>query len=58
MRYLIVKVNSIQNKPAETPEQVNARATSKIGNIRSQTNSWYEGLRKQADIVDERSKHY
>ena len=54
----IVKVNSIQNKPAETPEQVNARATSKIGNIRSQTNSWYEGLRKQADIVDERSKHY
>ena len=54
----IVKVNSIQNKPAETPEQVSARATSKIGNIRSQTNGWYEGLRKQADIVDERSKHY
>lgn len=54
----IVKVNSIQNKPAETQEQVSARATSKIGNIRSQTNGWYEGLRKQADIVDERSKHY
>jgi len=54
----IVKVNSIQNKPAETPEAVSARATSKIGNIRSQTNGWYEGLRKQADIVDERSKHY
>jgi len=54
----IVKVNSIQNKPAETPEAVSARATSKIGNIRSQTNGWYEGLRKQANIVDERSKHY
>ena len=54
----IVKVNSIQNKPAESPEAVSARATSKIGNIRSQTNGWYEGLRKQADIVDERSKHY
>jgi peptidyl-prolyl cis-trans isomerase D len=54
----IVKVNSIQNKPAEAPEAVSVRATSKIGNIRSQTNGWYEGLRKQANIVDERSKHY
>ena len=54
----IVKVNSIQNKPAEAPDAVSARATSKIGNIRSQTNGWYEGLRKQANIVDERSKHY
>ena len=54
----IVKVNSIQNKPAESPDAVSARTTSKIGNIRTQTNGWYEGLRKQADIVDERSKHY
>jgi peptidyl-prolyl cis-trans isomerase D len=54
----IIKVNAIQNKPAETPEAIVQQITSKIGNIRSQTNGWYEGLKKQADIVDERSKHF
>ncbi len=54
----IVKVNYIQNKTAETSEAIAQRVTSKISSIRSQTNGWYEGLRKQADIVDERSKHF
>ena len=54
----IIKVNAIQNKPAETAEAIAQQITSKTGNIRSQTNGWYEGLKKQADIVDERSKHF
>jgi peptidyl-prolyl cis-trans isomerase D len=54
----ILKVNYIQNKTPETPEATSQRITSKISSIRSQTNGWYEGLRKQADIVDERSKHF
>ncbi len=54
----ILKVNYIQNKTPETPEAASQRITSKISSIRSQTNGWYEGLRKQADIVDERSKHF
>jgi peptidyl-prolyl cis-trans isomerase D len=54
----LIKVNSIQNKPAESPETVAANASSKLGSIRGQMNGWYEGLKKQADIEDNRSKHF
>ena len=54
----ILKVNSIQNKATASPEVLAADAASKLGMIRNQTNGWYEGLKKQADIVDSRSKHF
>lgn len=54
----VVKINSIQNKTAETPDVVAQQTTQRLSAIRSQTNSWFEGLRKQADIEDNRSKHF
>lgn len=49
----VIKVNSYFEKPAPPIDLPN-----KLNSIRSQTNAWYEGLKKQADIVDNRSKHY
>ena len=54
----VIKVNAIQSKPAPAPEVIAQQTTEKTGRIRSQTNGWYEGLKKQADIVDNRSKHF
>jgi peptidyl-prolyl cis-trans isomerase D len=54
----LIKVNSIQNKQAESAESLVADASSKLGMIRGQMNGWYEGLKKQADIVDNRSNHF
>ncbi len=54
----LLKVNSIQNKLSQSPETIAADAASKLGMIRSQMNGWYEGLKKQADIEDNRSKHF
>lgn len=54
----VIKVNAIQNKPAPAPEVIAQQTTEKTGRLRSQTNGWYEGLKKQADIVDNRSKHF
>jgi peptidyl-prolyl cis-trans isomerase D len=54
----LIKINSIQTKPASSPEVIAQNAATKLGTIRSQINGWYEGLKKQADIVDERSKHF
>jgi len=54
----IIKTNSIQNKPEETAEAKASQAKSKVSNLRSQVNGWYEGLKKQSDIVDERSKFF
>ncbi len=52
----IVKVNSIQNKPAEIPEMASQTTAARLTALRSQTSNWYEGLKKQADIKDSRSK--
>ena len=54
----VVKVNNIQSKPAPSQEVLNQQTIEKTGRLRSQTNGWYEGLKKQADIVDNRSKHF
>lgn len=54
----VVKVNSIKAKPADTAEMMAQQATSRISALRSQTNNWYEGLRKQATIKDNRSKMF
>jgi len=54
----ILKVNAIQTKPALTADAIAQQIINKTNTLRSQTNGWYEGLRKQANIVDERSKHF
>lgn len=53
-----LKVLSIQSKAPEAPETISSKAAARLAALRSQTNNWYEGLRKQADIKDERSKIY
>lgn len=54
----VLKVNSIGTKPADAPEVAAQQATSKLGAIRSQTNNWFEGLKKQSEIKDKRSKFF
>lgn len=54
----VIKVNGIQSKQAETPEALQQRISSRSTALRNQTGNWFEGLRKQADIKDERSKHF
>ena len=54
----IVKVNNIKTKPADAPEMHAQQASGRISALRSQTNNWYEGLRKQATIKDNRSKMF
>jgi peptidyl-prolyl cis-trans isomerase D len=52
----VVKVNSISSKPADAPEMAAQQASSRLAALRSQTNNWYEGLKKISDIKDNRSK--
>ena len=54
----VIKINSIQPKAAATPEEIATQISTKTNAIRSQQNNWYEGLRKQAEIKDERSNHF
>lgn len=54
----VIKVLNVSSKPADTPEMAAQMASSKLNAIRSQTNNWFEGLKKQADIKDNRSKFY
>ena len=54
----IIKVNGIQPKAPETPEQMSAQTTARFAAIRQQSGNWFEGLRKQADIKDKRSKFF
>jgi peptidyl-prolyl cis-trans isomerase D len=52
----VMKVNSLGTKPADAPEMAMQQVSSRLSALRSQTNNWYEGLRKQATIKDNRSK--
>ena len=54
----IIKVNNMQAKPASTPEAMAKEVTAKIGNLRNQVTNWYDGLKKQATIKDNRSQYY
>ena len=54
----VIKVNSIQTKPADSPEANAKQITSKISSLRGEVSNWYEGLKKQASIKDNRSKYY
>jgi hypothetical protein len=50
--------NDVTHPAIAVGGRVQVKVTGKVSNIRSQTNGWYEGLKKQANIVDERSKHF
>ena len=52
----VLKVNSLGTKAAVAPEMAMQQVSSRLTAIRSQTNNWYEGLRKQSEIKDNRSK--
>ena len=52
----VLKVNSLNAKPEVAPELAIQQLSSRLSAIRTQTNNWYEGLRKQATIKDSRSK--
>ena len=52
----VLKVKSIKSKPADAPDVAAQQVSSRIAAIRSQTGNWYEGLKKQAVIKDNRSK--
>lgn len=54
----VAKTNAIKTKPADAPEMVAQQAESRISALRSQTNNWYEALRKQATIKDKRSETF
>ena len=54
----VMKVNSVQSKPADAPERQAENAKQKLSTIRSQTGGWYEALKKQATIVDKRFDHF
>ena len=55
----VVKVNSINSKPADAPEVAAQQKSQKITTLRSQVGAgWFEGLKNQATIKDSRSKYY
>lgn len=54
----VMKVNSIGSRPADAPEVIAQQATGRLSAIRSQNNNWFEGLKKQAAIKDNRSKFF
>jgi hypothetical protein len=54
----VMKVNSRGSKPADSPEIALQQKNQKLSTLKSQINNWYEGLKKLADIEDNRSKLY
>jgi peptidyl-prolyl cis-trans isomerase D len=53
----VLKINSIGNKPAATPEEVAKQASDRSRTLAQQINSgWFESLKKLATIKDDRSK--
>ncbi|HMJ45887.1 MAG TPA: peptidylprolyl isomerase, partial [Ferruginibacter sp.] len=54
----LIKTNRIGSKAPDAPEMLIQQAASRLTAIRGQTNNWYEGLKKQATIKDNRSKNF
>ncbi len=54
----LIKVNSVQAKNPDTPEMIASLLNNRKSTLRNQLNNWFEGLRKPADIKDNRSKFY
>jgi peptidyl-prolyl cis-trans isomerase D len=54
----VIKTTAVLPKAEATAEQKAAKATAKLQAIKGQAGNWFEGLRKQADIKDQRSKFF
>ncbi len=54
----VMKVEHVGTKPADSPEVMAQQAAGRLSAIRSQNNNWFEALKKQADIKDNRSKFF
>jgi peptidyl-prolyl cis-trans isomerase D len=54
----VIKTTAVLPKAEATAEQKAAKATAKLQAIKGQGSNWFEGLRKQADIKDQRSKFF
>lgn len=55
----VVKVNGISTKPADTPEQAALSAAGRSTTLKNQIAAgWFEGLKNQATIKDNRSRFY
>ena len=55
----VIKVNNINAKPADAPEATVQQKAQKTTTLRSQVGAgWFEGLKNQATIKDNRSKYY
>ncbi len=55
----VIKVNSVEEKAALSPEAAEAVRKERLTTIRSQgAGNWYEGLKKQVTIKDNRSTFY
>jgi peptidyl-prolyl cis-trans isomerase D len=52
----VIKVNSIQTKPAEDAQAIAQKAAARLTALRGQTTNWFQGLKDQSDIKDSRSK--
>jgi peptidyl-prolyl cis-trans isomerase D len=55
----VIKVNSISAKPADSPEAAATQKAQQRSSLRSQAGAgWFDGLRNQATIKDNRSKYF
>ena len=55
----VIKVNAISAKPADTPETAAQQKSQRAAAIKSQVAAgWFEGLKNQATIEDNRRKYY
>jgi peptidyl-prolyl cis-trans isomerase D len=54
----IIKTTAVLPKAEVTAEQKAAKATAKLQALKGQGGNWFEGLKKQADIKDKRSKFF
>lgn len=54
----VIKVNSVGNKPADTPEMLVLQADQRTKGLVQQLSGWFESLKKTAEIKDNRSKQF
>ena len=54
----VIKTTRVGTKAPDAPEMIAQQAASRLTAIRGQTNNWYEGLKNQATIKDNRSKNF
>ncbi len=54
----VIKTNAVQPRAATTPEQEAAFIKTREGSLKQVCANWFEALRKQADIKDNRAKYF